>query len=225
MRTLIDVIIPCYNDRASLIRCLRSLSMQSIGLDKFVVNIVDDGSDQEIESVLELVPTLNINFKKHKKNLGLPSALNTALDMSSNQYFVRVDCDDFVHECFLESFVWAFENKPNTMAIASDYKKVDTLERVISYHRAYDEPIGCGIMFRRVIINEIGKYDIEFLMAEDLDFLFRFKSKFQMEYLGICSYRYTQKAGTISTNKAEHESYKNLAHLKNLKRIENTNEK
>jgi hypothetical protein len=101
------------------------------------------------------------------------------------------------------------------MAIACDYKKVDVYERVLSYHRSEIEPIGCGIAFRRNIIEQIGKYDSDMLMAEDLDFLLRFKKKFELSYLGMCLYRYTQRPGTISTQKEEHAAYIEKALKKN----------
>ena len=207
MISLIDVIVPCYNEKSGLIRCLRSLEEQCIDKSLFTVNIVDDGSDESSEDVLEQFSSLNIKYHAHEVNKGLPSALNTALDMSYSRYFVRVDADDFVHTGFLQTYLWAFENYPEAMAFACDYKKVDIYERVLSYHRSESEPIGCGIAFRRNVLDQIGRYDPEMLMAEDLDFLLRFKKNFQLSFTGICMYRYTQKDGTITTKSNDHQKY------------------
>jgi glycosyltransferase involved in cell wall biosynthesis len=215
LKSLIDVITPCYNDSSGLLRCLGSLDEQSIDKNLFTVNVVDDGSDDSLDSVINQFPALNINYRAHEVNKGLPAALNTALDSSFSRYFIRVDCDDFVHHGFIQSFLWAFENYPDAMAIACDYKKVDIYERVMSYHRAELEPIGCGIAFRRNVIDQIGKYDPEMVMAEDVDFLLRFKKKFELSYIGMCLYRYTQKPGTITTKKEDHQAYIKKAQIKN----------
>ena len=215
MASLIDVIIPCYNEKKGLVRCLRSLEEQSVDKSLFTVCIVDDGSEESSEDVLENFQSLNIKFHAHGQNKGLPSALNTALDMSYSRYFVRVDSDDFVHTGFLQTYLWAFENNPEAMAFACDYKKVDIYEQIISYHRSESEPIGCGIAFRRNVLDQIGLYDPGMLMAEDLDFLLRFKKSFQLSFTGICMYRYTQKDGTMTTKLSEHKEFIKRAIEKN----------
>jgi len=207
MQSLIDVIVPCFNETTGLIRCLRSLEEQTINKELFTVNLVDDGSDEPFDKVIDKFPSLNINFQVHEVNKGLPSALNTALGTSFSRYFVRIDADDFVHEGFLQTFIWAFQNSPDVMAMACDYKKVDIFERVLSYHRSELDPIGCGITFRRNVLDQIGYYDQNMLMAEDLDFLLRFKQKFQISYIGMCMYRYTQKEGSITTRTDDHQEY------------------
>jgi glycosyltransferase involved in cell wall biosynthesis len=207
MQSLIDIIIPCFNDPSGLLRCLRSLDEQSVNKGLFTVIVVDDGSYESVEKVISQFPLLNIDFQVHDVNKGLPTALNTALYSSFSQYFVRVDSDDFVHQGFIQSFLWTFENYPEAMAIACDYKKVDVYERVLSYHRSELEPIGCGIAFKRNVVDQIGRYDPEMKMAEDLDFLLRFNKHFKLSYLGMCLYRYTQKTGTITTRKSDHEAF------------------
>lgn len=211
MSVLIDVIIPVYNDANGLHRCLSSLSDQLLAQSLFKVVIIDDGSTDNPEAVVEGFPNLCVQFISHDRNRGLPAALNTGLSNSRSRYFVRVDADDYVHAGFLISMLWAFENNPETYAVAVDYKKVDEIENVLSYHKSINEPIGCGIMFRRIILDKIGKYDEEFRLAEEVEFMLRFKKHFKITHLESCLYRYTQKADTLTSDEKLYEQFKRNA--------------
>ena len=211
MSILVDVVIPVYNDPEGLYRCLTSLRDQQIPKSMFRAVIIDDGSTKSPMDVVEEFTDLNIQFFSHDINKGLPAALNTGLSNSRSRYFVRLDADDYVHSGFLASMLWAFENNPKTYAVAVDYKKVDELENVLSYHSARDEPIGCGIMFRRVILDTIGKYDESFRLAEEVEFMIRFRKHFKIHHLESCLYRYTQKAGSLTSDGKLYEQFKQNA--------------
>ncbi|MDB4208829.1 glycosyltransferase family 2 protein [Amylibacter sp.] len=214
MAEVIDVIVPVYNNAEGLIRCVNSLDNQSIDRDLFKVVIVDDGSNEEIDTALFENYNLNIVFKRHKKNYGLPSALNTALEISSSRYFVRVDSDDFVHEAFLYCLLLSFVCDNSLAAVACDYKLVDEFENFISNESAREHPIGCGIMFKRTVLKKIGLYDTKFLLAEEIDFINRFNRYYSMQYLGIPLYRYTQHDKSLTSNSQEYDKFKNLAEIK-----------
>lgn len=212
--TLIDVIIPVFNEEKRLLRLLRSLDDQQLDKKLFSVIIVDDGSEDAVPDMRPLFPELNLSQKRHSKNQGLPSSLNTALSLGGSRYFVRVDADDFVHSRFLDVLLLAHQNKPDAVAMAVDYKRVDEFENVLSYHKAEDEPIGCGIMFRRDILDVIGVYDENMLVAEDYEFMLRLRKNFEVAYVGICLYRYTLSENSLSSQKETHLDYIKTANLK-----------
>ena len=212
--SLIDVIIPVFNEKKRLVRLLRSLNDQELDKELFTVIIVDDGSKDPVPDMREMFPKLNLTQKRHPKNLGLPSALNTALNLGSSRYFVRVDADDFVHSRFLDVLLLAHQNKPDAVAMAVDYKRVDEFENVLSYHSAEAEPIGCGIMFRRDILDSIGVYDENMLIAEDYEFMLRLRKKYDVVYIGICLYRYTLAENSLSSKKEAHLEYIKTANHK-----------
>jgi glycosyltransferase involved in cell wall biosynthesis len=213
MSTLCDVLVPCFNDYEGVLRCLSSLRDQTLQPDKFKIIIVDDGSDEPLVStkVPSLFEDLNITLVTHQENRGLPTALNTALENSTSRYFVRIDSDDYVHKSFLEVLLLAFENDASLAAVATDYKVVDEYENLISIGRAKDYPIGCAVMFRRTILNEIGMYDTNMLLAEEIEFMQRFKARFELKHVEIALYRYTQRSGSLTSNKELYEAYKEKA--------------
>jgi glycosyltransferase involved in cell wall biosynthesis len=208
MAQIIDVIIPVYNNEEGLIRCLNSLDNQVLDRSLFKVVIVDDGSNPQLKPELWSRFDLNINFKRHKKNRGLPAALNTALDISNSRYFVRIDSDDYVHEMFLSCLLLAFTCDNSTFAAAADYKMVDEFENHIANVSSQENPIGCGIMFKRIVLKKIGMYNEEYLLAEEVEFMHRFTQYYKMKRIEIPLYRYTQRANSLTSDKAAYAKYK-----------------
>lgn len=207
MAESIDVIIPVYNDKEGLLRCLNSLDNQKLDRDWFKVIVVDDGSQDPITLDIFEGYNLNIILDTHERNKGLPSALNTALSLSNSRYFVRIDSDDYVHEMFLTCLLLAFSCDHSTVAVACDYKLVDEYENHIKNQSFREKPIGCGIMFKRIILQKIGLYNTEFILAEEVEFMKRFTEHFSLKYIEIPLYRYTQRKDSLSSDKARYSSY------------------
>lgn len=208
MAQIIDVIIPVYNNEEGLIRCLNSLDNQILDKSLFKVVIVDDGSKPQLKPELWNRFDLNIVFKSHKKNRGLPAALNTALKTSNSRYFVRVDSDDYVHEMFLSCLLLAFSCDNSTVAAAVDYKKVDEFENHLDNVSSQENPIGCGIMFKRIVLQKIGMYNEDFLLAEEVEFMHRFVQHYKLKRIEIPLYRYTQRSNSLTSDKAAYSAYK-----------------
>ena len=65
------------------------------------------------------------------------------------------------------------------------------------------DPIGCGIMFRKKQLIDIGLYDIEFKIHEERDLRKRFEKKYQINKIDIPLYRYRRHQANITNNKEE----------------------
>ena len=203
----ITVIIPCYNRDLFLVRALRSLNDQSLDSDRFQVIIVDDGSDKKIELDLKLYE-YQIHLFHHSRNLGLPSALNTALSNTSTRYFVRLDSDDYVHQDFLRVLLLKFQLDQETVAASVDYIKVDQMERQLGIFSFEKDPIGCAVMFKTEVIRQIGMYNEEMLLAEEVEFQKRFEKYHQISHINLPLYRYCQHVGNITNNTEMYEHFK-----------------
>ena len=80
----ISVLIAAYNQEKYIGRCLRSLFNQSIDINKFEINLVDDGSTDRTLYGAELFcdpKESKINIIKNEKNLGLPASINRAINI------------------------------------------------------------------------------------------------------------------------------------------------
>ena len=97
---LISVIIPVYNVRDYLERCLRSVAAQDY--PNFEVLLVDDGSTDGSGEICEQWSGKDFRFRTfHKENGGLSDARNYGLDRCEGEYISFVDSDDFIERTYL----------------------------------------------------------------------------------------------------------------------------
>ena len=193
----VSIVIPTYNRDVFIERSIRSaLATQSIYKSSEII-VVDDGSTDSTPYILAKFGSLITTFT-HDTNLGLPSALNTAIINSSSKYIVRIDSDDYVYPEYvsvLESFL-RYNN--NIDAVRCDYFIVDDHQNKISLVDSRHHPIGCGIMFRREHLISIGLYDTSLLLHEEVDLEKRFLQKYSIEHLPIPLYLYHHHGDNMS---------------------------
>ena len=206
----ISVIIAAYNADKYIGRCLRSLINQSLEKQYYEILVVNDGSTDRTSYAIDLFCDPKdsiINVINNEKNIGLPASLNRGIKYSKSDFIVRVDADDFVNRYFLQFLRYYLQCNPNADAVACDYLLLDDNEEVIDRKSSKDEPIGCGIMFRRDQMNEIGLYDEEFLYQEDKEFRLRFEEKYTIKFLELPMYRYRRHDKNITNNTKEMDNY------------------
>ena len=200
---MISVIVSVFNQEKYIGRCLRSLLNQTLNKDIYEIIVVNDGSKDKSAYALDLFSDPNNNLVKiidHNKNLGLPAALNTGINSSEGKYIVRVDADDYVNKNFL-SFLYNYLNQnEDADAVSCDYLLVDDKEKIISRFYADKDPIGCGIMFKKELLINIGLYDTEFRFNEEKELRMRFEMKYKIENLKIPLYRYRRHENNITND-------------------------
>ena len=201
----ISVIVPVYNREKFIGRCLRSLLSQSIGTDSFEIVLVDDGSTDSTKKIYEAFSD-EIKIIKHKKNLGLPTALNTGIKNVKGRFLVRVDSDDYVNSEFLQILFLFISENPNYDAVSCDYLLVDDKEQTIKRYDCLKDPIGCGIMFKTDHLIEIGLYNEKFLLHEEKELRLRFEKKYSINRVPLPLYRYRKHASNITNNKKKFKS-------------------
>ena len=97
---LISVVIPVYNVRNYLERCLRSVADQDY--ENFEALLIDDGSPDGSGEICEQWSKKDSRFKVfHKENGGISDARNYGLDRCTGEYISFVDSDDFVEKTYL----------------------------------------------------------------------------------------------------------------------------
>lgn len=212
----VSVIVAVFNQDKYIGRCLRSLINQSLPCDSFEIIIIDDGSNDKTPYALSLFEGgfgVNVKILTNKKNLGLPASINRGVKEARGKYVVRVDADDFVNAHFLNFLFWFLETNETADAVACDYLLVDNQERVIDRANCIENPIACGLMFRKRQLLEVGMYDERFLRHEDKDLRIRFEKKYSISRLEIPLYRYRRHENNITNDIEEMEHYmQTLAH-------------
>jgi len=195
----ISILVPAFNQGRYLSRCIRSLLNQSEPKEDYEIVVIDDGSDDNTDQVLDAFSTVVRAFRQ-ETNLGLPSALNVGLDRARGEFIVRVDADDFVNEFFLTCLRTYIQLNSECDAVACDYLLVDEEEQVLERKNAADAPIACGIMFKKSQMLKVGGYNERYLVHEDREFRLRFERYFEVERLAIPLYRYRRHGQNLTND-------------------------
>jgi len=163
----VAVVMAARNEERYIERALRSCLNQSAPRDLYEIFVIDDGSSDATSRIAETFR--GIQVLANESQLGLPASLNRGLKAAHSRFVVRVDADDYVHHDFIKVLSLFLELNPYMDAVACDYVTVDEHEAHLEHVNCLDRPIGCGVMFRKERLIELGLYDESFLMAEDLD--------------------------------------------------------
>ena len=202
----ISVVIPVHNQEKYIGRCIRSLLDQDIDRSLYEIILVDDGSTDRSAYAIDMFSD-EIRILSMSANEGLPSALNTGIKNSRGKFMVRVDADDYVNARFLSILhLWLTEN-PEIDAVACDYLLVDNNEKVIGRGSAKEQPIACGIMMRMNQLQDVGLYDENFLLHEDLEFRFRFLMRHNIIRISLPLYRYRRHASNMTNDLELQETF------------------
>ena len=200
---LVSVIVPVYNQEKWIIRCIRSLlNQKNITRQQFELIIINDGSTDRTNFALNGYMN-EITIIKNKQKTNLPSALNQGIKKSNSKYIVRVDGDDYVNENYLYLLMTFLEQNKYMDAIACDYFIVNDNEEILSRENCFNNPIGCGIMFRVEQLIDIGMYDDNFLMNEEKDLRHRFEKKYKIKRVELPLYRYRRHANNMTNDKSK----------------------
>jgi glycosyltransferase involved in cell wall biosynthesis len=100
----VSVIIPVYNDRSGLSRCLDVLEKQTYASDRYEVVVVDNNSDQPIDA---LVARYDHATAASEEKQGSYAARNRGLEVASGEVIAFTDADCIPQSDWLKEGVFA----------------------------------------------------------------------------------------------------------------------
>ena len=116
----LDIIIPAYNSKDTIYRCLFSIAIQK-NMPKTTVYIINDCSSYNYSKEIDFFKDyLNIKELKLNKNSGPRISRQYGIDNSSNDYIMFIDSDDFLYDPFSISKLFEYANGIFDI-IASDF--------------------------------------------------------------------------------------------------------
>jgi glycosyltransferase involved in cell wall biosynthesis len=226
---LVSVVLPVYNQATLLRDAIISVLNQTY--DNFELIIVNDGSTDKVETVLdEFVNHPKVRILAHKQNRGLPQALNTGFSYARGEYWTWTSADNIMMPEQLEKHVAFLRSHPEVVMVYSDYLAIDDrgqplqdprfrphnretpFSPVIRLPRSTerlnivkDNFIGPCFMYRAWVGKVIGPYDPQFFGAEDYDYWMRINSHFRISHLGTDEvlYQYRVHDNTLNARAAE----------------------
>lgn len=215
MESLVSVIIPVYNVKPYLQRCIYSVIKQSYR--NLEIIIVDDGSTDGSSEVCESFLHIDCRIKVyHKSNGGLSDSRNFGISKAKGEYFLFIDSDDIIHEKFCEVLLQNMVDSradivsTNLVTFYDDadiekYNNSDSNTRIQEYDRLqalaeYLQPSNgrkiyhglCMKMYKRYLFDEL-KFEVGRL-HEDLYITYRLLDKInKLVYIDLPYYYYFKK--------------------------------
>ncbi|WP_062542112.1 glycosyltransferase [Rufibacter tibetensis] len=197
----ICVLIPCYNNKAGLLKSLESIKYHQ---HKLCAVVIDDGSPIPVK--LEEMPDPGIcGFSTHvvriEKNKGITNALNVGLQWIkqnlSVQYIARLDCADLCHPSRFYRQA-EFLNKNSQIGLlgswcvfrdpSSDFEYTYTTptdhHTILSEMHFRNVFIHPTVLFRSELLEKVGVYPADYPYVEDYALFFKMLHKTKGAILG-----------------------------------------
>ena len=210
---VISVIVPVYNVEKYLNRCVQSIVDQTY--KNLEIILVDDGSPDHCPEICdEWVEKDNRIKVIHKKNGGLSSARNAAIDIISGEYVTFVDSDDWIDLDMIASMLefakandadivsggFYFESTDGTSSVQT-FSKRFYIDSEIAQNLLLDSirPEVCSKFYRSKLVKQF-RFDETIKYAEDLPYNFYLMLQAKKLYsMGIPCYHYLQNSGNSIT--------------------------
>ena len=210
---MVSLIITTYNYAHYLERAIRSAMEQSLDRRKFEIIVVDDASTDHTREVLDNY-TDDVRAFRMENNLGLACARNFGIKKAKGQFVLFLDADDYIHRDLLYVQKLFLEENNSIDAVSTDYWLVDEKGAHIRHVDALNQPIACGIMFRKDYLYQIGLYDEAFRAREEEDLRIRWSGKYNIHNLPIPLYRYRMHDANLTKDEETMRMYSQLLNTK-----------
>jgi len=127
-----SIIIPTYNRKSILEKCLKALFNQNCPKDKYEIILIDDGSTDDTRTMIEsLSPSCKLKYLRNEKRMGVPRTRNKGIRQARGKYIIFTDSDIIVTPNFIRQHM--------------------------NYHKKYQDVIVNGELIRVLSLKQIGK--------------------------------------------------------------------
>ena len=196
-----SIIITNYNYQDYIARCIRSCLNQSI--ENYEVIIVDDCStDNSLNAIKPYLKDEKITLIKNKKNLGVAGSANEGIKVAKGKFVVRVDSDDFISHDFLRFLIFFLEDNKDAFCVSCDYTFTDNNGKKLERVNYSENPISCGVMYRKDLLVKLGMYNKKFKHREEEELRARLGNLYKIKHLNVSLYRY-RKHGKNKTTQSD----------------------
>ncbi len=214
-----SVIIPVYNTRKYLEKCIDSVIQQDY--TNLEIILVDDGSTDGSEDICEKYAGKDPRIIViHQENRGLSGARNTGIKKATGRYLLFVDSDDYIDKDSVSRFATVLQTIKADVVVGearsiSEVGTVPMTHRNLTFGRIYTgiEYSICAIkdrswyapswlnMYSRDFLLRNDLFFTEGIFHEDLEYQARlFLSAEKTAYLCKPFYNYVSREGSITND-------------------------
>jgi len=114
----VTIIVPCWNEEATIYRTVRSLLALDYPKNKIDIFLVDDGSTDNTWNVMKRFQKYSNIKIFQKENGGKHTAVNFGIENSKSEFIGCLDADSFVDSNALKRIMTYFEKNKEIMAVS-----------------------------------------------------------------------------------------------------------
>lgn len=192
----VSVIIPTYNRGEKILNSVNSVLQQTY--DDIELLVVDDGSVDSTQEIIESIRDERIRYIRQTKNIGASAARNEGAKQAKSEIIAYNDSDDLWKPEKLEKQMKYWErhsefsmvycaysmNRPEGTFVVPDEQMEGELEGDIFLWLLLRNSIGTPTMvMRRADFFKAGGFDTTFRSLEDWEFAIRFSEKNGIGYI------------------------------------------
>ena len=154
---LISVILPVYNSKNYILKCLESLKNQSN--QNFELILVDDGSTDKTLIISKKYLENHFNYRYrliiNRTNIGITKSLNKGFKVAKGKYLARADADDIYEPDRFAVQLKFLKKNTNISLIGSNVKYIDKNENFLSFSNLpiYHSNIWSRLFFHNPLIH------------------------------------------------------------------------
>jgi len=182
----VSIIIPTYNRKNQLKKCLDSVLRIDYPKEKYEIIIIDDGSTDETYAFLKEEQSKVPNFKIFRQeNKGCAAARNLGIKNAKGEILFFTDDDCLVEKDWTVQHLKHYSNEkvggvggilcPNKMNYIEEYKIAIYLDEYTQYMEVTDAKSGrglatCNCSYRKEMFEITGLFDEDFITGADPEF-------------------------------------------------------
>lgn len=211
---MLSVIVPVYNIRPYLERCVESIVAQTY--HNLEIILVDDGSTDGSGDLCDALSRRDARIHVvHKANGGLSSARNAGMDVCLGDYIGFVDGDDYIAPEMYETLMYDLTHYDadiahcgceivkstgsqlrNGTGDAHEWNRNESLVQHLT--GVLIEPSVCCKLYKRQIVDKL-RFDESVRLSEDIPFnYFAFKRAKKTIFHDVCLYKYVKRDGSLT---------------------------
>lgn len=224
---VVTVIIPVFNRANEIRSAVASIVRQDCGLPLDLL-IIDDGSDDKTPQVLDELAAGDSRIRIIRRdNGGVTAARNTGLDnlLPETTFVTFLDSDDVMAPDRFKIDLPLLLNHPEVQMTYGDLiitfaidRDTLTIPPDAKHLQLTTIHLAC-CLYRRELIEKIGRFDETLKMAEDTDFIFRtFEIGINFRQTETVCHYYLRHPGNMSANMKDNALWFNRAIVRSVKR-------
>ncbi len=212
-RPKVTVYVPSRNYGRYLEQCLQSLARQS--LPDWEAILIDDASSDDSAARMDAFRARfpeRVRVLRNEHPQGLRANANTALELASGEYVMRLDADDYLDENALLVLANHLDRHPDVGLVYPNWTWIDADGGIIGQERRkrlWDETRlpdlpahGACTLVRRRVLKAIGGYETDVAAQDGHELWLKTLYRYGVASVETPLFFYRQHEGSLSANEA-----------------------